>query len=93
VSTSSLLAYVEGEAKRQRALGTTESLFLADQMERVAQLLRFTDAETAEEFDSRIECNEDWVKEEAYSRGYAEGRSHGISEAKAVINAAYGHRG
>jgi hypothetical protein len=72
---TSLLYYVEAEIQRLRALEGPCARFVASQLERTAQLLRFTGAETPEQFYERIECNEDWVKQEAYDRGYQEGRS------------------
>jgi hypothetical protein len=72
---TSLLYYVEVEIQRLRALGTSQAKFVADQLERTHQLLRFTGAETPEQFYERVECNEEWVRQEAYDRGYQEGRS------------------
>ena len=57
-----------------RASGTPEDRFIADQLERVAGLLRFTGATTAEKFHARVECNEEWIKEEMNNRGWSEGR-------------------
>jgi hypothetical protein len=71
---TSLLSYVEAEIQRLRALGGPCARFVADQLERTAQLLRFTGAETAEDFAARVECNEEWVREEQFERGYQEGR-------------------
>jgi hypothetical protein len=70
-----LIAYVEAEIQRLRALEGPCARFVANQLERTHQLLIFTAAETAEQFYERIECNEEWVREEAYNRGYQEGRS------------------
>jgi len=44
--------------RRHRAAGSPEDHFVAEQLERVAQLLRFTGAETAQEFAARVELNE-----------------------------------
>ena len=49
--------------------------FAAAQLERAAVLLHFTGASSEAEFDARIEANEDWVRDEAFERGYAEGRA------------------
>jgi hypothetical protein len=71
---TSLLIYVEAEIRRLRALGTGPARFVADQLDRTAQLLRFTGAETPDQFYSRIEANEESVREEHFERGYQEGR-------------------
>jgi hypothetical protein len=75
VNNTELLAFVTAETQRLRALGSPAARFTASQLERTAVLLRFTGANTEAEFDDRIEANEESVKEEAYSRGYAEGRA------------------
>ena len=54
--------------------------FAAAQLERAAVLLHFTGANTEEEFDARVECNEEWVKENAFDRGWAEGRAQASHE-------------
>ena len=66
--------------RRHRAAGSPEDRFIADQLERVAQLLRFTGAETAEEFAERVECNELWAQDRQYDRGWRDGRASLIRE-------------
>jgi hypothetical protein len=86
-----LKAYVDLMASRLRQdEGTPEAHFVADQLERVGQLLDFTGARDAAEFYARIEANESWVKEEEYRRGFQEGRIRGIEECQSVIRASYG---
>jgi len=73
--STSLLDYIEAEIQRLRALEGPGPRFVADQLERTHQLLKFTGAETSEQFYERVACNEEWVRQEAYDRGYQEGRS------------------
>jgi hypothetical protein len=62
------------------AAGSPEDRFIAEQLERVAQLLRFTGAETAAEFAARVECNELWTQDRQYDRGWRDGRASLIRE-------------
>jgi len=75
----SLLDYVSRLAEAQRARAALVSdegpRLAAEVLERAAQLLRFTGAPTAAEFWARVEANEQWAREEAYARGYAEGQA------------------
>jgi hypothetical protein len=80
VSNSELLAYVEAEIQRMEALAGPCARFVAAQLRRTAQLLRFTEANSPEEFDARIECNEEWIKANAFDRGWAEGRAQASHE-------------
>jgi hypothetical protein len=92
MNTSILKEYVDLLARRLREdEGTEEAHFVADQLERVGQLLAFTGARNAAEYYSRIEANEDSVKEKEYRRGFDEGRIRGIEECQSVIRASYGH--
>ena len=52
--------------------------FAAAQLERAAVLLHLTGAHSEAEFDARIAANEEWVKEESFERGYAEGRASAL---------------
>jgi hypothetical protein len=61
--------------RRHRAAGSPADLFIAEQLERVAQLLRFTGAETAQEFAARVELNEQWARQAEFDRGWAAGRA------------------
>ena len=49
---------VDHEALAYRGWGTPEGNFLARQMERLAQLIRLTEAETPGEFEDRLEVYE-----------------------------------
>jgi hypothetical protein len=66
--------------RRHRAAGSPEDLFVAEQLERVAQLLRFTGAATAEEFAVRVEANEQWARQAEFDRGWRDGRASLIRE-------------
>ena len=66
--------------RRHRAAGSPEDLFVAEQLERVAQLLRFTGAETAQEFAVRVEANEQWARQAEFDRGWRDGRASLIRE-------------
>lgn len=74
MSNQSLLNHTLALAAHQRGLGTPEARFVAEQLEHVAQLLKFTGASTPEQYDDRVFANEESVKEEAFERGYQEGR-------------------
>ena len=74
MNNAALLAFVRSEIQRLRALEDPCARFLGSQLERVEQLLRLTGANSPAEFDAKVECNEEWVKAEAFDRGYAEGR-------------------
>ena len=80
MNNAELLAYVRAEIQRLRALDGPCARFVRSQLESIEQLLRFTGANSPAEFDARIECNEEWVKEEAYGRGWAEGRAQASHE-------------
>jgi hypothetical protein len=71
----SLLNYVKAEAIRHRERGGDHARFIADELERIAQLIIFTAAETPEQYTDRVEANEAAVKEEHFERGYQEGRA------------------
>jgi hypothetical protein len=74
MSNLSLVNHSLALAAHQRGLGTPESRFVAEQLERVAQLLRFTAAETPDQYFDRLFANEESEKEAAFERGYQEGR-------------------
>jgi hypothetical protein len=91
MSNSSLIAFVESRSAALRKEGAPEALFLAAQLDRVAQLLAFTGANTPEEYDARTELNEHWVAEKHFGEGYSAGRSavhfeiaHGIDTPSAA---------
>ena len=57
----SLLNHVKAEAIRLRERGGSHAAFVAEQLERVAQLIVFTGAETPEQYDDRVFANEEPV--------------------------------
>jgi hypothetical protein len=80
VNNAELVAFLQAEIRRLRALDGPCARFAAAQLERAAVLLHFTGADSEAEFDERIAANEEWVKEEAYNRGWAEGRAQASRE-------------
>jgi hypothetical protein len=69
-----LVELVDHEATSYRAWGTPEGDFLARQMERISQLIRFTGAATPEQYEDRIEVLETEAREQWFDVGFAEGR-------------------
>lgn len=72
-----LAEVVDHEARAYRAWGTPAGDFLARQMERLAQLVRWTGANTPEEHEARMDVWDDEVREQWYDRGYHEGQEAG----------------
>jgi hypothetical protein len=75
-----LVEAVENEARGYRAWRTPEGDFLARQLERLAQLGRFTGASSPEEFDERLQVLEADVREHRYQIGYGDGSEDGRQE-------------
>jgi hypothetical protein len=82
---TTLAEVVEHEAMAYRAWGTPAGDFLARQMERLAQLVRWTGANTPEEHEARMEVWDDEVREQWFDRGYQEGLEAGRREAARVL--------
>jgi hypothetical protein len=80
-----LAEVVDHEAMAYRAWGTPTGAFLARQMERLAQLIRWTGATTPEEHEARMEVWDDDVREQWFDRGYQEGLAAGRREAVRVL--------
>ena len=78
MNNAELIAFLQAEIQRLRALDGPCARFAAAQLERAAVLLHFTGAHSEAEFDARIAANEDWVRDEAFNRGYAEGRASAL---------------
>lgn len=76
-----LAEVVDHEARAYRAWGTPAGEFLARQMERLAQLVRWTGASTPEEHEARMEVWDDEVREQCFDRGYREGLEAGRQQA------------
>jgi hypothetical protein len=83
---TSLLNHVKAEALRQRERGGTYAAFVADQLERIAQIIVFTSAETPEQYEDRLVANEMAVQEAEFERGYQEGRLSVMSQSHPCIN-------
>jgi hypothetical protein len=64
---------VDPEALAYRAWGTPEGDFLSRQMERLAQLIRLTEAETPGDFEDRLEVYECDLRAREYDRGFEDG--------------------
>jgi len=64
---------VEHEALGYRVCGTPEGDFLARQMDRLAQLIRWTGATTPREHEDRMEVWDSEIAERHFDRGYSEG--------------------
>lgn len=70
----SLAELVAAEADRIRRSASPIAGFLADQVERLAQLVAFTGARTPGDFVDRLEIHESDVLAQEYDRGYSDGR-------------------
>jgi hypothetical protein len=76
-----LAEVVDHEAMAYRAWGTPAGDFLGRQMERLAQLIRWTGAASPEEHEARMELWDDDLREQWYDRGYHEGQEAGRRDA------------
>jgi hypothetical protein len=72
---------VEREAQNYRARGTSEGAFLARQIERLAQLIRWTGATTPEDHEARMEVWDEEIRDQWFDRGYHEGYEAGRRDA------------
>jgi hypothetical protein len=70
-----LAELADHEALAYRAWGTPDGDFLARQMERLAQLIRLTEAETPGDFEDRLEVYECDLRAREYDRGFEDGMS------------------
>ena len=68
-----LAEIVDYEALGYRAWGTQAGDFLARQMERLAQLIRWTEASTPEDHEERMDVWDDQIRVNQYERGYEDG--------------------
>jgi hypothetical protein len=75
-----LVEIVEHQAAGYRAWGTPAGDFLARQLDRLGQLIRFMSAKTPEEFEERLEVLEADARENRYQLGYADGLEDGRQE-------------
>jgi hypothetical protein len=66
---------VAAEAARLRRIGSPLAVFIADQLDRLAQLVAFTGARTSQDFADRLEAHECALLAAEYDRGFSDGRS------------------
>jgi hypothetical protein len=86
---ASLAERVDHEALAFHSEGTAEGEFLARQMERLAQLIRWSGAETPQQHEDRMEVWDEEIRQQHFRRGFTEGRVRGIEECQSVIRASY----
>lgn len=79
---TSLLEIVEHEALGYKAWGTPAGRFLADQLGRIAQLLRWSGARTPEDHEDRMELYDRELRDRHYDQGYHDGLEAGRREAR-----------
>jgi hypothetical protein len=70
---TTLAEYVADEARSYRSQGTTEAAFIAEQLDRVEQLIAWTSATTPAEFRDRLEVWDRQIAEDHFERGRAAG--------------------
>jgi hypothetical protein len=73
---------VDHEATAYRAWGTPAGDFLARQLERLAQLIRWTGATTPQEHEDRMEIWDDDLRRQWEERGFAAGHEAGRREGR-----------
>jgi hypothetical protein len=71
----SLADRVAAEADRFRRSGSPLAGFLADQLDRLAQVVAFTGAQSPQDFADRLDVHERDLLASEYDRGFADGRS------------------
>src|SRR4051812_24827832 len=64
---------IDDEARAFRERGDNLGRFLADQLDRLAQLVRWTGAETQDQHEERMEIYDDELRTKHYDRGYEDG--------------------
>jgi hypothetical protein len=77
---TTLLEIVEHEAMGYRAWGSAAGNFLADQLGRIAQLLRWTGARTPQDHEDRMELYDRELRDRYYDQGYHDGLEAGRRE-------------
>jgi hypothetical protein len=79
---TTLAELVDHEALAYRAWETPEGDFLARQMERLAQLVRWTGATTPEDHEARMEVWDEQLRQQWEDRGHAAGLEQGRREGR-----------
>jgi hypothetical protein len=82
-----LAAVVYHEAIGYRARGTATGEFLARQMERLAQLIRWTGATTPQDHETRMEVWDEEIREQWFDRGYHDGYEAGRRDGARALRA------
>ena len=77
-----MLEVVEHEAEDYRAWRTPEGEFLARQMDRLAQLIRWTGASTPEDHEDRMEVWDAEIRDRYWDMGFHEGLEAGRRECR-----------
>jgi hypothetical protein len=78
---ANLAEAIDHEAIAFKAQGTDVAIFLAGQLERLAQLVRFTGATTPQEHLDRMDVWDAQIAEQHFERGYQEGYQAGLRAA------------
>jgi hypothetical protein len=78
----SLVEIVEHEALGYRAWRTPAGDFLAAQMDRLGQLIRWTGARTPEDHEDRMELYDRELRDRYFEQGFAEGLEQGRKQSK-----------
>ena len=71
---TTLAEFVDDEVRSYRSQGTAEAAFIAEHLERLGQLIRWTGASTPAEHNDRMDVWDADIRAEHYDRGYSEGR-------------------
>jgi hypothetical protein len=74
---TTLVEIVEHEAMGYRVWGTAEGDFLARQMDRLAQLIRWTGASNPKDHEDRMEVWDNEIRDRFYDQGYHDGYEAG----------------
>jgi hypothetical protein len=68
-----LAEMIDDEARAYRDRGDSIGRFIADHLDRLAQLVRWTDATTPDQHEERMEIYDDELRAKHYDRGYEDG--------------------
>jgi len=70
---TTLAEHIDHEAMAYRARNDDLGAFIADHLDRLAQLVRWTGAETPAAHEERMEVWDDEIRARCYDRGYEDG--------------------
>ena len=71
----SLAELIDDEARAYRDRGDSFARFIADHLDRLSQLVRWTRANTPEDHESRMEVWDDEIRAQWFDRGYETARN------------------